>query len=82
MTKSRSSIFHTRHCSDCGVGLNRVVMAIRTIYSSAATAELVWIHQLNGDSNSFKVKGQIVGSQGKLIMRVSSGSEGYVMAIS
>lgn len=79
--KPETNQLHKRFLPNADPGIHKVVMAIRTQYNATRNPDIVWITPVPTTSNTFEVKGQIVGTLDKLIMYVSDGIAGFVMAI-
>lgn len=79
-TLNKNAVYHSQHCENCEVGLQKAVIALRVEYSATAEPDILWIYPL--PDSDMEVRGQIVGAAESLIMYVSNDETGYVLAIS
>ena len=73
-TATKDIPFHTKFCKDCEVGINKMLMATRSV---GAKPDFLWMVKI---PFRMEVKGQVIGVGDKLVMFVSDGSTGYVIA--
>lgn len=78
-TSSSDAAFHTKHCQDCEVGVNSMLMAVRRSAVNTEKPDVLWTVKLPTPTS--QVRGQVVGVGDKLVAYITDDSgDGLVAA--
>lgn len=61
--------------------MNRALVAVRPSYTNTELANIVWLYPFLADKVDYRIKGQIIGVNDKLIFSASNGTQSFITAI-